>query len=65
MGAIRKPKKLKLPKRPKANASNAVLENYLRKVADVKKLNAKRESEYKSAIKKRDTLKKRIANLSK
>lgn len=63
MASIRKPKKLKLPKRPKANASNTTLENYLKKVADVKKQNKKRESDYKSAVKKRDTLKKRIASL--
>lgn len=65
MAALRKPKKLKLPKKPKQTASNEVMERYLKKVAEVKKDNAKRESTYKSAVKKRETLKKKIASLTK
>ena len=37
-------KMLKLPKRPKASASVSVKENYLKKVAEVKKENAKRKA---------------------
>lgn len=63
MAAIKKPKALKLPKKPRAGASNATLENYLKKVKEVEKLNAKRESDYKAAVKKRETLKKKIAQI--
>lgn len=38
-------KMLKTPKRPKMSASNAVKENFLKKLAAVKKENARRKSE--------------------
>ena len=46
---MRKPKARKLPKKPKASASLAVLQNYLKRVADVKKHNASRMSDYNKA----------------
>lgn len=46
---MRKPKKIKNPKKPKANASVKVMENYLKKVKDVAKRNAENEREYKKA----------------
>ena len=46
---MKKPKKLKNPKKPKANASVAVMENYLKRVKEVDKKNADREREYKKA----------------
>lgn len=63
MAGIKKPKKIKLPRKPKASASNEVLQNYLKKVADVKKENAKREAAYKSELKKREALKRKIAGI--
>jgi hypothetical protein len=38
-------KMLKAPKKPKGNASAATMENYLRKVADTKKINTQRAQE--------------------
>lgn len=61
MARIKKPKKLKLPKKPKASASIATMENYLKKVAQVKSDNAKRLRDYESAIKKKAALRERIA----
>lgn len=61
MAKIKKPKKLKLPKRPKASASIAVMENYLRKVAEVKKENARRLSQYERDKKRLVTLRNQIA----
>lgn len=61
MAAIKKPKKLKMPKKPKAGASNAVLEKYLEKRKEVEKKNASRLAEYEKAKTKRETLKKKIA----
>jgi len=45
----------KLPKKPKASASVATMENYLRRVADVKKFNdnIKREKTKKEALKRK------------
>lgn len=49
-------KMLKLPKRPKANASVAVKENWLKRAAEVKKENACRRAQNK----KSDELSKKI-----
>lgn len=54
-------KKRKFPKKPKAKASVAVLENYLKRVADVKKHNAGLITEKK----KKETLRKRIVAITK
>lgn len=40
----------RLPKAPKASASNATKEAYLKKVADVKRENARIESEKKRSV---------------
>lgn len=50
-------KMLKLPKRPKANASVTVKENWLKKAAEVKKENNRR----RALNKKSDELSKKIA----
>lgn len=50
-------KKLKMPKKPKASASVAVKENWLKRAAAVKKENARRESENKRS----ELLSKKIA----
>jgi len=44
---MKKPKKLKLPKKPSKKASLETLKNYLKKVADVHRENKKRENAYK------------------
>lgn len=49
----------KLPRKPKANASIATMENYLKKVAETKKANAK----IKSDKAKRESLKKKIQGI--
>jgi hypothetical protein len=54
-------KMLKYPKKPKATASIAVKENYLRKVADIDKENRSREAQNK----KSESLTKRIAGIRK
>jgi hypothetical protein len=63
MGKPTKPKKLKLPKKPKASAGISVMENYLKRVKEIEKENAKRESDYKSDLKKWASLKGKIKNI--
>ena len=43
-------KMLKMPKRPKVSASVEAKENWLRKAAEVKKENARRQSENKRSL---------------
>lgn len=43
-------KMLKMPKRPKVTASVEAKENWLRKAAEVKKENARRQSENKRSL---------------
>mgnify|MGYP003383127593 CR=1 FL=1 len=43
---MRKPKKLKYPKKPKASASVVTMENYLKKRTEIDKENKRREAEY-------------------
>ena len=50
-------KMLKRPKAPKASASNAVKENYLKRLAEIKKENTRRIAENR----KSDELSKKIA----
>jgi len=64
MARFRKPKKLRLPKRPKMSASNEVLKRYLDRVASVKKENSKRLAEYNSKIKQREKLLNRIKQVA-
>lgn len=54
---MRKPKKLKTPKKPKASASVATMENYIKRVKDVEKRNAENEREYKKALTLREKIK--------
>lgn len=60
---LRKPKAKKLPKKPKKNASIQVMENYLTKVREITKANAKAVSEYNKAVKKKDALQKAIGRI--
>jgi hypothetical protein len=55
---MRKPKKIKNPKKPKASASVATMENYLKRVKDVAKRNADNEREYKKAQTLKDKIRK-------
>ncbi len=50
----------KLPKKPKASASVATMENYLRKVAEVKKFNQK----VKSDKVRKESLRKKIQGIT-
>jgi hypothetical protein len=52
-------KKVKYPKKPKANASVATMERYLQRCKDIDKVNAEKEKE----AKKRESLKKSIAKI--
>lgn len=63
MAITKKPKKLKYPKKPKANASISTMENYLAKRKEVDKLNASRMSEFNKMKSKRESLKKAIAKV--
>jgi hypothetical protein len=63
MATIKKPKKLKYPKKPKAGASISAMENYLDKRRQVEKMNKERQAAYAKAISKRATLIKQIAKL--
>lgn len=53
---MRKPKKLKAPKKPGAKASVTVMENYLKRVKEVDKKNAEREREYKKGLALREKI---------
>jgi hypothetical protein len=55
---MRKPKKIKCPKKPKANASVATMENFLKRVKDVDKRNAENEREYKKSLALKEKIKK-------
>jgi len=55
---MRKPKKSKMPKKPKASASVAVMENYLKRVKEVEKKNSDKEKEYKKSLSLRDKIRK-------
>ena len=54
---MKKPKKLKYPRKPKASASLATMENYLKRVKEIEKANAEREREYKKALTLREKIK--------
>ena len=55
----KKPKLSSLPKRPKATASLSVLENYKKRVDEVRKNNAQKQKDWGVAKKKIDTDQKR------
>jgi len=55
---MKKPKKLKYPKKPKANASLTVLENYVKRRKNIDKENADRERDYKKALTLREKIRK-------
>lgn len=63
MATLKKPKKLKLPKKPKAKASVTTLENYLKKVSEIKKMNDKRLAEFEKAKKQKIADKKKKEQL--
>jgi len=44
---MKRPKKIRLPKKPTSRASLETLKNYLKKVSEINRENKKRESEYK------------------
>lgn len=54
---MRKPKKKKYPKKPKASASVAVMQNWLRRCTEIDKENRTKESEYNKSL----TLRKQIS----
>ena len=55
MAKISKPKKLKMPKRPRASASIAVWERFDARCKDVGKNNAAREAAYKKAVSQKES----------
>lgn len=63
MATLKKPKKLRLPKKPKATASIATMENYLKKVGEIKKMNDKRLAEFEKAKKQKIADKKKKEQL--
>lgn len=60
MASLRKPKKLKYPKKPKRSASAASLDRYLKKIKDVDRENARREKAYKDEKAKRERLQRKV-----
>ena len=55
---MRKPKNKKYPKKPKASASVAVMENYLKRIKEVDKENSAKAAEYKKSLTLRDRIRK-------
>lgn len=62
---MKKPKMLKYPRKPRATASSATLENYLVRIKEIDKKNAHAKSAYLSDKKKKETLKKKVASVGK
>lgn len=62
---MKKPKMLKYPRKPKANASTQVMENYLAKVKEIDKRNSANEADYKREKAKKEQLKKKVAAVGK
>lgn len=63
MSKPKKPKALKMPKRPKQSASVTVWENYERRRKETVAKNKKRLSDYKKAINKIESDKKKKASI--
>lgn len=59
MAKPKKPKKLKNPKKPRGGTITA-MENYLRRLKEVKSENARREREYNSKLKKWKALRAKV-----
>lgn len=64
MARLKKPKKLKYPKRPKAGASVQVLKNYIERHNAVSKQNKDRMKAYEKEISERKRLREQVAKLS-
>ncbi|MCL8265543.1 hypothetical protein [Leptospira weilii] len=58
--ALKKPKKLKLPKKPKRSASPEIKQRYLDRVAEVEKQNKTKLSNYETRKKKDNELNRKI-----
>ncbi|EMF80040.1 hypothetical protein LEP1GSC188_4859 [Leptospira weilii serovar Topaz str. LT2116] len=58
--ALKKPKKLRLPKKPKRSASPEIKQRYLDRVAEVEKQNKTRLSGYETRKKKDNELNRKI-----
>lgn len=64
MATIRKPKKKKLPKKPKASASIETWKNWEKKAKVVVAHNKKKEAEYHSKIKAKEAIKNQKAKIA-
>ena len=60
---MKKPKKLKFPKAPRANASVEIWERYHKRCVDIKKRNEERERPYKNKASKIATIRSQVAKL--
>lgn len=56
----KKPKPLRLPKKPKQSGSVAAKENFLKRVSEIRKQNKKRLSDWKAEKSKDEGLKRRV-----
>jgi hypothetical protein len=65
MATLRKPRKLKSPKSPKANASADTLKKHLAKVKEVEQKNKKAFADYEKEKKERISLRKKIDSAKK
>lgn len=63
MATLKKPKLLKYPKKPKASASSAQMEAYLKRIKAIDAENDSRTKSYTAEKKKRETLRKKITSL--
>ncbi len=61
MAKPRKPKNLKLPKKPR-NHSIVSMENYLKRRRDVESANNKKQADYKRDMQKYEVLARRVRN---
>jgi len=57
-----RPKPLEIPKKPKANSSNAVKENWIKRVKEIRAKNKKRLSDWTGEKSKHERLKKQVTD---
>lgn len=60
MAALKKPKMLKYPKKPRRTASADTLKRYLERVKEIDKENKRRMAAYKKEKQQRESLRKKI-----
>lgn len=59
---LKKPKKLRMPKKPRGSATSETLKNWLKRAEETTRRNAQRFRDYEKEIRDRKKLKARVRN---